>query len=857
MSMFPPQSIGRRFAGSVISVVSCILLAFAAGAAFYNVRAIEARLQQRLARAADVARLSLSHAIWEFNAQYVEDFLEPLFLDEEIVFAQVSSSNAVIAERTRPEFSDKPFEFFAQSDAFMVASTPIQHEGRSVGEIKLVVTRRAVWQSVIKHTAAAIAVGLVVVGAIFLTTLTISRRHVFRPLERLRRSAALVADGDLAAHIDTSGADEIGQLASTFDLMMTNLRAITASRDELDHEVEERKQAEKALEESVFWLKESQRVSGIGSYILDIRVGRWTSSEALDEIFGIDNEYQRTVDGWLDIVHPEQRAEMLAYFETSVLRERQAFDREYRIVRPGDGGQAWVHGRGELVFDGDDPVRMIGTIQDITERKHAEQEIASLARFPSENNNPVLRIHGEGTVMYANAAAEPLMQLFGADVGQVVTDEWRDLVADVFKAGESKNVEVQDHESAFAVSLVPVSGGGYVNLYVRDIKQEKLLAEQLFQAQKMEAMGVLAGGVAHDFNNILTIISGQAQLMGMLDERSDKDREGLVTILHSCDRAAGLIGQLLAFSRKQTLEFKVLDLNKLLTNLTKMLRRLIGENIELVSELSADELWIEADAGQIEQIVMNLAINARDAMGDGGRLTIRSQPVNIARPQLVREGEIEPGKYVRLSVTDTGAGMDAATLAQIFEPFFTTKETGKGTGLGLATVHGIVKQSGGHISVNSALGRGATFNLFFAAVDSALGESTEAWAAPEPDERGGTVFLVEDEEGVLLTVKMMLEELGYSVLAADCPAAALELYPQHAGEIDVILSDVVMPQMSGPEMVDQLRRGFPDLKAVYMSGNMDAGMFNADLFAGNARLLQKPFTPTLLIARLREAMAAE
>ena len=368
-----------------------------------------------------------------------------------------------------------------------------------------------------------------------------------------------------------------------------------------------------------------------------------------------------------------------------------------------------------------------------------------------------------------------------------------------------------------------------------DITTRREMEEQLRQAQKIESIGRLAGGVAHDFNNLLTVINGCADLVLARIPPGDAVYQQIEEIRSAGDRAAELTMQLLAFSRKQVLLPRVLSLNDIVRDSDKMLRRVIGEEIELTCILDPSLRPVEADPGQLHQVIVNLAVNARDAMPRGGKVTIETA---------------NAGSEVSLTVRDTGSGMDAGTLEHVFEPFFTTKETGKGTGLGLATVYGIVRQSAGHISVQSEVGRGTSFSVFLPATEGVVALQVSA----EPPPRGsGCVLLVEDEEAVRRLVAMILEQHGYRVLTAPNGEEAIRVFEQCGYAIDLLISDVVMPRMRGPELVDHLRRSQPEINVLFISGYNDPSIKNQQV-SGQAHFLQKPFAVDALVRAVNEAL---
>ncbi|HLY60305.1 MAG TPA: ATP-binding protein [Terriglobia bacterium] len=389
-----------------------------------------------------------------------------------------------------------------------------------------------------------------------------------------------------------------------------------------------------------------------------------------------------------------------------------------------------------------------------------------------------------------------------------------------------------------------------------DITEKKQLEEEFRQAQKMEAVGRLAGGVAHDFNNLLTIITGYTQLLLESLAPGDPHREFVGQIQSAGERAAALTRRLLAFSRRQALVLEVLDLNAIVANTEKMLRRLIGEDIELVTLLPAGLSPVKVDASQIEQVIINLAVNSRDAMPQGGKLLIETSDIYLDQAYAQIHAAVKPGHYVMLAVSDTGTGMDTRTMAHIFEPFFTTKEKGKGTGLGLATVYGIVKQCEGYIWVYSEPGHGTSFKVYLPRAEEIkeAAHSVEVHAAtPHGSE---TVLLVEDEDGVRSLVRGILEAGGYKVLDSNRPLKAWATCQQFDGPIHLLLTDVVMPQMNGPDLAEKLKVLRPNTKVLYMSGYTDGAILYHGVLQPGTPFLQKPFTPDVLARKVREVLDA-
>jgi signal transduction histidine kinase/CheY-like chemotaxis protein len=387
-------------------------------------------------------------------------------------------------------------------------------------------------------------------------------------------------------------------------------------------------------------------------------------------------------------------------------------------------------------------------------------------------------------------------------------------------------------------------------MIAEDVSERRALEEQLRQSQKMEAIGRLAGGIAHDFNNLLTVIKGYSELM--LDELDSADPLGTEVdeIKKAADRAASLTRQLLAFSRQQVLAPKVLDLNSVVGNMDKLLRRLLGEDIDLFTVLEPGLGRVKADPGQVEQVIMNLAVNARDAMPQGGKLTIETSSVDLDENYARDHVSVKPGSYVMIAVSDTGMGMTEKVKSRIFEPFFTTKEIGKGTGLGLSTVYGIIKQSGGYIWVYSELGIGSTFKVYLPAIDAPA--EIPCGSSQQPVRRGSeTVLLVEDEDGVRALMRQVLHKHGYNVLEARHGGEALLTCERHSGKIDLLLTDVVLEQMSGRELAERLLKVRPEMKVLYVSGYADDAIVHHGVLNAGTAFLQKPFTTEALARKIR------
>lgn len=515
------------------------------------------------------------------------------------------------------------------------------------------------------------------------------------------------------------------------------------------------------------------------------------------------------------------------------------------------------------------------------DRRRKDDALRQLKRAVEQSIDGILVAEMGGTVLFANQAWADMHGLHAHDLAgshlslfhtqEQLRNQVLPLIERVSETGshEGEVEHVRQDGSVLptwmTVTLLRDDAENPMGILAiaRDISHQKQeqrrrqhLEEQLLRSQKMEAVGRLAGGVAHDFNNMLMAIIGCSDfLLNALGENEPLRRD-VEEIKKAGERAASLTRQLLAFSRRQVLQPRVLDLNEVVSDIEKMLRRVIGEDIELVTVLAPKVERIKADPGQLEQVIINLAINARDAMPDGGRLTLETQDVeldeNYARDHVV----VKPGRYVMLSVSDTGVGMDAETQTHIFEPFFTTKGPGKGTGLGLATVYGTVKQSDGYIWVYSELGQGTTFKLYFPRVEGGTEGGREETPQSEDLRGEETILLVEDDEVVRDLVHRILLTYGYRILVAPSARKALDLSREHEGPIDLMLTDVVMPQMSGRELAIALESIRPGLKVIYMSGYSNEAVVRHGVLDAGKAFLQKPFTPIALARKLREILDA-
>ena len=648
-----------------------------------------------------------------------------------------------------------------------------------------------------------------------------------------------------------------------------------------------RRQAEKSLMVSEERLQLVMRATNDAVRDWDLTTNGMLWNEGFQNLFGYHSQDIETgIESWYSRIHPDEKERVIKSCYGAINGTATVWSEEYRFRR-ADGTYAYVLDRGYILRGiRGAALRLIGAMTDFTARKQAEEALRKSERrirtILDSSLDAIVGMDQEGVIVSWNPKAE---SMFGSNsqnaIGRAFCDTFiAEGDRELLRCGLTHSLGTNDApllnrrvqitglrrdstEFPIELSISAIKEGPYVHIYgfLSDISERKQAeislqhtTEQLRQAQKMEAVGQLAGGVAHDFNNLLTVITGYTDLLMSNLPAGAPMLPELAEIRNAAERAAWLTRQLLAFSRRQVLAPQVLDLNVLIGNFDKMLRRLVGEDILAKTELAPSLARIKADPGQIEQILMNLAVNARDAMPTGGRLTIETDTVLLDESYPGKAEAVPPGRYVLLAVSDTGCGIDSETQKRVFEPFFTTKEPGKGTGLGLSTVYGIVKQSNGFIWLSSEPGQGTTFKIYFPAVDddlqtaSTMVRTVEQWMGVE------TILLVEDAVSLRVLTKKILELSGYTVLAAGNLAEALKLAEERKWAIHLLLTDVVMPEGSGPDVAYALKGRCPDLRVLYMSGYTGTAIVHQGILESGHQLFQKPFSPDALRQKVREVL---
>ncbi len=585
--------------------------------------------------------------------------------------------------------------------------------------------------------------------------------------------------------------------------------------------------------------------------------GRWVMiNSAWTAVSGFEvNTTLHTL--FLDYIAPEDQEHNRQIFQKLIERRLGSCRHETRL-RTRNGPARWVEIYLQTLCDTDGKlVGVSGSLSDIQDRKTADMQIQQLAAFPRVSPNPVLEFSADGALTYVNEAALAVAKELGKeDVFSILPSQTSQLVRECL-ATNQRNLrqQVTIANRILSWSFFPITSNRVVHCYGADVTELLNLEAQLRHAQRLESIGQLASGVAHDFNNLLTVIQGYAECLLMRKPEDAFAVSALEQISLASQHAANLTRQLLTFSRKQVIQPQVLDLSAVLRNLLKMINRVVGEHIQIENQLASNLPCVEADAGMIEQVAMNLVVNSRDAMPNGGTLRIATTAARFEAEHVRRNAEAFPGSFVCLTVSDTGCGMDAKTRERIFEPFFTTKTVGKGTGLGLATVYGIVKQHKGWLEVASQPGQGTTFKIYFPAVAKS---KTVPAAAPARAEMscGGceTIFLVEDDAVLRELVREVLTQHKYRVIEAASGAEALRAWDEMKGEVDLLLTDMVMPNgVSGRELVNQLRKRRADLKVIYSSGYSEE-VVGDDFDPERAWFLPKPYNPQQLAQMVRRCL---
>lgn len=699
-----------------------------------------------------------------------------------------------------------------------------------------------------------------IVIALIFTLFVIFVKRVVQPLRIISDAAKDIASGNYDVVIPVQTRDEIGMLCNSFNNMSHDIKTRTL-----------------LLTRSDARLAEAQRIAHIGSWEWDIVKNELCWSDEIYRIFGLSpREFNATYEAFLDCVHPDDR-EFVKKSINEALYKNTYYDIDHRILLK-DGTVRIVYAKGEIFIDDTGrAIRMVGTVQDITERKRMEDQMRKLSYAIEQSTIAIVITDTNGNIQYVNPkftqltgytseevmGKNPCILKSGKTPPEVYTRLWNTITAGGEWQGEfcnkKKNGEfyweqerVSSIKNQEEVITNFIAFKEDITLVKQAEEEQTKLRERLERASRLESIGKLAGGIAHDFNNILTVIIGYGNLLNKETKKGNPSMEYVKKILTSAERAAQLTQGLLAFSRKQIINQRPVNVNEFVKKSESLLSRLIGEDIELKTILMNRDGIVMADSGQMEQVLMNLTTNARDAMPEGGDIIIRTEIVELGNEYIKAHGYGLIGKYVLLSFSDTGVGMDEETKKRIFEPFFTTKKVGKGTGLGLAIVYGIVKQHNGYINVYSETDKGTTLKIYLPLVESMADKLKPDTSAPVTLDGTETILLAEDEEEVRTLGKKVLERFGYKAIEAADGEEAIQKFMENKDDINLLVFDVLMPKKSGKEAYDAIRKIRPDMKVLFMSGYSEDIIHKKGIpFKGGLNFVSKPISPKRFLVRVR------
>ncbi|MCI0538450.1 MAG: PAS domain S-box protein, partial [Verrucomicrobiales bacterium] len=866
----------RKLVLIVLTTCTIILLLACVALFFLQLHLFKQTFTLDLKPLAEVVAANSAGAVSFGDKSAAEEVLSPLMNRPQIVSATIYLPSGEAWVHLGPTNSDG---IIPRADAAKpvylrggtwLAVEPIRNKDDFLGMLHLRANFHATYRDLLLYYAIILACVLFACSVVALLLSARLQRFISTPILSLAKTAQVVTDEkNYSIRAPKHANDEIGNLTDAFNHMLATI----ATRDEavqranhelkqrgqeLQHELAERRRAQDALHRSEEQWRSLAENAPDTIMTLNVEARILFINRVLPGF-----ESQKVVGSSVyDLIGGDSRKKLAECLQR-VFTTGQNANAEIVGLGP-DNKLVWYSSRMGPIKSQGRVVAVTLIASDITERKLAETALREseerYRRFFEEDLTGDYTADPSGRLLTCNPAFASIFAFSSVEEalrGNLAalhssSEMYQGFVERLRKEKKMIYHEMQlrrmDDKAVFVIQNVLGTfneSGDLVEFkgYVFDITQHKQLEEQFRQAFKMEAVGRLAGGIAHDFNNLLTAILGFSDmLLNDLDPGSAL-REGVTQIQKAAQQAAALTRQLLAYSRKQVLQAKVIDMNHVVNEVKKMLRRMIGEDIELVTMLELGLGKVKADPSQMEQVIINLSTNARDAMPRGGRLTVRT--TNVQSDETIPNRP--PGRYILLSINDTGTGMSADVKAHLFEPFFTTKDVGRGTGLGLSTVYGIVKQSGGDIEVDSEPGRGTTFRIYLPRVE----DPTERPKLTEPaaNTKGGleTVLLVEDEEGVRNLLQRVLQHSGYTVLAASNGAEALRLAAKHPGPIHLLLTDLVMPQMSGRELAERFAQIRPNLKCLYMSGYTNDAIIRHGISELDAAFLEKPFVPSTLL----------
>ena len=866
------RSIQQRFFLGTAIATSVALLLFSAIRILHEANVVRSGLEQQADLLLNISTKSLSSALWQYNDEYVADYINALSHFDDIVTITVTDDQGRVQSQTHGQVSSTTDSEY-QAKRTILRHARITHKGIDVGEITILFSAKRLRHLVLFNSFSMLLLMLMVLVFLFITVYLISSRYIFTPLSRLEQAALKVAKGDLDQPLETESRDEIGQLADTLQTMISSIKAITASRDELNHEILERGRVEEELHDTVKLLQSAESIGRSGSWSFDIASGKETWSEGEYRIHGIPQSEEVSYQRHLQLVHPKDRDRHDAVFQKNLLSRGDHFTQQYRIVLD-DETVRYVQAEYEVFRDDDgNAVFVQGTDRDITERRKVDKQRELLMSAVEQAAETIVITDRDGNIQYVNPAFEtltgyssqeargnnPSILKSGKHSDQFYKEMWEVLLAGDIWSGhitnKKKSGELFDEE----VSISPMRDEeGITTHYVavkRDVSKELALENKLRQAMKMEAIGTLTSGIAHDFNNIISAIIGYAEFIQQKAKPGSEPYDGAKNILESGQRAADLVRQLLTFSRKVEDEQVPLDLAVVIRDSLKMMRATLPSSVLVEMELT-DCAAVVANPINIHQIMINLCTNALHSMPDRtGTITITLEDTQRTPPGTIA-GKTTDTDYVLLRISDTGCGMDQATTQRIFEPYFTTKEIGKGTGLGLSVVHGIVENCGGFIEVHSQLELGTTFSIYFpASKEKATATTSLQPIAPPSKDSGNKHVMVIDDEPLLVKINQRrLEEIGYKVSVFTDSKKALAAFQEQPDRYDVLVTDQTMPGLTGMHLAQKAMELRPEIPIIMCTGHSETVSKGAALEAGIKKYVAKPLQSDELLSAVAEVL---
>lgn len=874
MGLFKYQSIQQRFVTGLAAVITCVLLIYATVLINYNTRSTLIDLEAQVTRLLDFSMSSLSSALWQFNDEFINDYVNSLFLYDDVVYVGVSNNEKDVTSKTRKSYDGIDFNNPNPAD-YISKTKEIPYHDVNIGKIKIVLSKSRIGTQIVYGSLATISLLLLIISFLFITVYWLSNKYIFNPLKKLEHSARLISDGNLDTPIDTTGHDEISHLAQTFKQMIGNIKSITSSRDELNHQVKERLRVEKALLKSEALLEATQKLSKIGGWEYDIanETCLWTTETF--RIFGFTSQ-----DGQLgqekllqagSKCFAEHDLRFLSQTLSKCLSEQIPFDLELPLTSR-TGELLWIRIMAEPLIENSNYVKIVGSIIDITESKTTQTALetsqetflsvldgidATIYVSDIDNHNILFMNKHMKTTYGADHTGKKCWKIFrGTDKECSFCTNEKLLDSNGIPTGVHIWTEQNQITGRWVINhdrAIKWLDGKYVRLQIAtDITDLKNLENELRQAHKMESIGRLAGGIAHDFNNILAAISGFSQLAldGLpADSQAAAD---INEVVGASNRAALLVKQILSFSRKEQKNLSPVNLPEVLSESLVLLRATIPSTIEIIDTIESEEKLVLADATMLHQVIINICTNASHAMEEkGGRLEVELRIKATSEITSQHVDAMNAPQYAVMTFKDNGSGIDAKICQHIFDPYFTTKEVGKGSGMGLAVVHGVINSHHGFIDVDSTPGIGTTFTIYLPSVDSEYKVLEDIKDLPAGDER---ILIVDDESAIVLLTTRRLENLGYRVTPTTKSTEALELFKKNPNNFDLIISDQTMPQLRGDQLAREILAVRPEIPIIICTGYSSQITTDRATIPGVKSCLSKPVDYNLLANTIRKEL---